>query len=422
MGNSASIEKTRRNSALHRGSLKARQGSCTNDEHQNLNTNCAQSTEPWAQTQTQRKGSVTTTPLSLEAQLRRLRAKLETAKGALDDLDTLAVQYSRPGGITTSVNDAYLSDPSISLAVDRHLTDLDHTASALCKIVTTIPAPVPSDEHSCSSFSWSLDSGFDSVADASRHCDQSPIVSAFERATPVDYQGYDDFDLPPAALCARQCETTHSYGPSIEWPARRPICEKTSSTFPPAAYHNRPTRKAYTRRDSPIIKPFYVAPLRLPSSSPPSVEIPRRRALSGDCGIPAAPFEREIRALTTQINESPLGRMGRAEMTARHIPQSQMSADSHADELPSTPCQEERLRRRPVSLPDSNYASIPTRQFSTEQKTRRLRSMRATSSDDGYYCGNASDMDVRRGQDGSETLNMDELLTFLRDGNSMRDL
>lgn len=132
---------------------------------------------------------------------------------------------------------------------------------------------------------------------------------------------------------------------------------------------------------------------------------------------PKSPFHREIRALDMYIQESCQLR--------RTVSASLCEADRRPASLTgiiSSPVttHHRAMAARPKSL-DSHqvYGQIfHVRQFSTAEKARRLRTIRGApsiyrSGEDGSKMG---------GKTGSEPLRLEELMDFLRDGNSLREL
>lgn len=83
--------------------------------------------------------------------------------------------------------------------------------------------------------------------------------------------------------------------------------------------------------------------------------------------------------------------------------------------LLDTPCPVNRMLLPTSHIADSDMHLHRRRQFSTEQKTRRLRSMRK-SLPLPIRLGRESDRDE------VEPLCMEELMEFLREGNSIREL
>lgn len=184
-----------------------------------------------------------------------------------------------------------------------------------------------------------------------------------------------------------------------------------------------------------------VAPLRLPYRSfsvGNSKKALDRRPI-------CSPFEKEMRDIDRQIKESSqaLGR-GQSTTCSNRPPSASLMHRRKVNDLSvGTPC------RRVVSLqtPIRGYDS-PTvgsfwpgiaadlqprggsvsldleRQFSTEAKTRRLRSLKRVSAPAvaQQAAEHTSLVENIRPNDEEEPLRMEELMDFLREGNSMRDL
>lgn len=166
------------------------------------------------------------------------------------------------------------------------------------------------------------------------------------------------------------------------------------------------------------------------SSTPPTVTPPRiaplllpRRNISvrSDSGCTRdtpekSPFDQEIRALDDHINTS-LQLSPRTSTNSTQGPRRARAAELRR-RLVDSPCPDLPIRR-PVSLDGHQAASFlcHRRQFSTEEKTQRLRALRAASTPRSLRVDGSS-MGTRPS---SEPL-MDELMDFLRDGNSLRDL
>lgn len=339
-----------------------------------------------------------------ETRVLKLRERIRVAEDALNQLD------HRAAGIDTSVDqigateDNSLLSPLISLSVDRHLADLLSTVTALSAILENVPSSSVSNKTVCTS--------------SSRHTHNEHPRCSSSLATPGFSHSFTN-------VSESQLEHTFSAGDDLMFSSpviRDPIQYSTPPTILDSLYVAPLRLHRYTAGDdlmssSPAIrdpvqypKPPtildspYVAPLRLPARSAST------RTLDATNRPRSTPrsFEREI--------DVPRVRNGRSS----HGPSPQTL--SHSRSVLSTPCRNvSQLESRPTSLPAAGSSGIPRRQFSTEHKTQRLRSLNASSLRPWNQTGGGSQVDADSSGD-SESLRVDELWNYLRAGNSMRDL
>lgn len=166
------------------------------------------------------------------------------------------------------------------------------------------------------------------------------------------------------------------------------------------------------KRHAPVAVP---APTRAPPRGdedlyPAPLRLPVRRCPPNSTGAPlshhqpATAFSSTSTALRNFSEWEEIRQSAEDNKRAHHGPQ-----DDTAVPLPppGTPGQE---ASRPVSLPPKCRTHVRGTSFSTEAKTRQLRSLRG--SNDSLSLGKAA----------AEPLDMDELMAFLREGNSIRQL
>lgn len=162
--------------------------------------------------------------------------------------------------------------------------------------------------------------------------------------------------------------------------------------------------------------PLRVLPLHLPKRN-----ISVRSANGSLYHTPQkSPFDQEIRALDSQINSSSQLELNRPVSinSAEGVRQARIP-DGLRSCLIDTPCP--APIRRHLSLDGHQSLGVRRchkRQFSTEEKTQRLRALRSASTTPSP-AGDGSFPAIKLS---SEPLRMDELMEFLRDGNSIRQL
>lgn len=172
-----------------------------------------------------------------------------------------------------------------------------------------------------------------------------------------------------------------------------------------------PNPSAHSTRST--ARTLHVAPLKLPTRKPAEQSA---ESQSSPQGL-GSPFQNELHALDIQISAS-------SQPSRRYTTSSYESSPLHSRNRHTMPCP------IPSSLTlcspttssnvdasstlDSSYlGSYHPRQFSTEEKRRRLRTLRASSA--------SQSLQVTRGSM-EDSLCMEELLGFLREGNSLREL
>lgn len=343
--------------------------------------------------------------VTAETRVMKLRERIRVAEDALNQLD------HRAAGIDTSVDqiggteDNSLLSPLISLSVDRHLADLQSTVTALSAILENVPSSSVSNktvrtsssrhthnEHPrCASslatpgFSHSFTNASESQLEHAFSAGDDLVFSSPVIRDPIQYS------TPPTILDSLYVAPLRLH----RYTAGDDLMSSSPAIRDPVQYP-----KAPTILDSP-----YVAPLRLParSASTRTLDATNNRPRS----TPRS-FEREIHVRRVRNGKS------------SHGPSPQTLG--HSRSVLSTPCRDvPQLESRPTSLPAAGSSGIPRRQFSTEHKTQRLRSLNASSSRPWNQTGGESQVDADSSGD-SESLRVDELWNYLRAGNSMRDL
>lgn len=162
----------------------------------------------------------------------------------------------------------------------------------------------------------------------------------------------------------------------------------------------------------PTSTSVYIAPLKIPT---------RVLSLTSAGNAPRfntpEPFEQEIRELNTRIEESSQPGFSQRHSTTAYDPVMSRHQTTRfcCQGLFDSPCP-----FRPFSVPISDSETDKPRQFISNSKTHHLRSMSGPSyqsieSRDGSIFEERADLD-------DEPLSMDELISFLRERNSIRDL
>lgn len=405
---------------------KGQQSPQTAEHKQSDNTVEAHATNNKERRDVVNKGTL---PQSPQIQFEDLRRKVMHTQDILSQLNTFLEEE-----LPQSEQDDQKAT-SISTSIALHLADLNNSANALQAILKARKCP---------------SRGSEACPDASMEHPRGP----HRLPTPELGDSFDGNSLLHYTVSVRS-EDDESATPSLPPSASPPLShEQPQRTGPPAPQ---------------TTQLGAIAPLRLP-----------RRSYSVDCSefgtdrtMSSSPFEREMRDIDEQINESSssphddllVGRT-RSSTTTTKPPSVSLMHCRRLDliqkmSIDGTPCRRafslqqqtprgfdsptigslwssaspELLRgdRIPdgISLvvEESEGAFDEQRQFSTEAKTRRLRSLKRMSSPepirqralkDTMLGENASTKEDEKEED--QPLRMEELMDFLREGNSMRDL
>lgn len=389
------------------------------------------------------------------AKLTQLRHALKTIADVLDEVDdtVLDILDGSDEGLEESESSGS-STPSVNtllLSIDLHLADLQHSSSALCKLVSKYQ-PKNRNEGEQPGLTTDCEVG------GLKRLESSPDRDACPQVQYLSHQA-STASLPDPIT---PDQYAHCYLPTPEFSlfsfsfSPDPLISDDSFsacshdflgdlTSPPP-----PLQVRRQRPSSPPTPPMSIAPLRLPAwklttRSTPSLRLQmkhdHRRAVS-------SPFDYELGYLDGQISETsglnlrhsavlgqPSPMMQRAPIlrSVKSIESNRSSPESHSSPrapgevhlsgspVPVRLSSDLRYGLEPIGEVEPGHSDATThsfqpgqyssRHFSTEEKTRRLRSMRR---------GSAPPIGLHA--DSDEPLRMEELIEFLRQGNSIRQL
>lgn len=365
-------------------------------------------------------------------QLIRVRNALRMISGMLDEVDStvLDILGDPEEGLDEQENsgNSMSSVSPLAMSIDLHLANLQRSSGALGKLVTKYT-------HVKERKSDNLDDG-SSVAVEIARCSslthQPPEASFAGPVTP---------DQPARYPLPDQDSRLSSSGPGSLF--EDDTCFAYSQDFPPSL---RLSTQQYS--SPPETSPLYVAPLNLPakgfsaiSSKSISIEVE-----DYDMRSESFPFEYEIEYLDEEIGETldlerrhsnlniypPSIQRARSLRSVRSIDSNLAFVERSSPDSGSAPWASSKvyhsgsLMREGLSSASHGLESIEetesdlfssrpsrsyhSRHFSTEEKTRRLRSRRRGSAP----CGLDANSD--------EPLRMEELMEYLREGHSIREL
>lgn len=288
--------------------------------------------------------------------------------------------------------------------------ELDSVLSRLGDLLEEVPSD-PSDESLSLSISLYVD-------DIRRKSKALNTVSSAKQISPK--RSEESISLSPdAAVEQPRCVShlpTPDFDGSFDIDLRQFSHEESPSRGSGNAGSLSVADQGHSPSPSATPMPLHIAPLQLPrrSTSLSSFNNPRKQNTT------TSPFCREIHELDAHINAS----RRESRRSSSKPPQCHLRARTLDlnHRLVDPPCPAPRPLNRQVSLDDHKtlLQRYEKRQFSTEEKAQRLRCLRATSSTLHPHHSHARP-EAARGCS-PETLSMDELMGFLREGNSLREL
>ncbi|ROV92251.1 hypothetical protein VPNG_09668 [Cytospora leucostoma] len=395
--------------------------------------------------------------------LTRMRHALTLIYETLDEVDNAIVdilqETNKQSDKPNSSGSSTAADDPLAMSIDLHLADLQRSSSVLCKLVAKYRPiePRESENPSCTTHAG-VDGDLQALGQDSQGHDGhrakgsadeyfgNPLSPSFmDPATPEDGRKYW---LPAPDF------TMSSFGPPSPVGDDTSILpEEVSREFDVSGSPLHLRRQRHT--SSPTRSPIRIAPLKLPArarrlSSTPATAPPLHvdRARGRTC---SSPFEHELGYLERQISETsglrrrqpttpnrlhptipevPVLRSVRSSEVTRQSVSSSPSNTRFSAWDPSEMYGGGSVLGRVSSAPRGGLESIGeadtgtpdarpyggqlrrhhSRHFSTEEKTRRLRARRRGSAPPGINFNS------------DEPLKMEELIDFLREGNSIRDL
>ncbi|KUI72478.1 hypothetical protein VM1G_07449 [Cytospora mali] len=419
------------------------------------------------------KATATNPQLSDRAKLARLRHALKMIYDTLDEVDNaiLDILDSPHGGhgVEVSSGSSTSSANPLLLSVDLHLADLQSSSRALYKLISkfrpqstgengkhsaTYPGRTlnlsddvqilerPAEGDACSQVGSPPDIHIEGTPPFSYHASEVNLLG------PVTPKQQPQCCLPtPESSLSSYC-TDQVVGDDTSVYSRDFLRDQINSPDPLEV--NR-----YT--SSPTANPDVVAPLKIPargvsSAMQSSTNIMHLQVEREDMRMKSSPFDFEIEYLNRQISEtSGIGRrhstnldqlspttqqvpilrsVKSVELNRAHSSRSFLDADSgtsasgevnqsgfpkRGNLLLASQGGLESIEEADVAPLDGSPHRLQirrynSRHFSTEENTRRLRTMRR-----GFEPAGGPNAD-------SEPLRVEELMEFLREGNSIRDL
>ncbi|ROW00267.1 hypothetical protein VSDG_03626 [Cytospora chrysosperma] len=386
------------------------------------------------------------------AMLAQLREALKTISDVLSEVDhtVLDILDGSDEGLEILEGSGSSTSPvnALVLSIDLHLADLQRSSSALCKLVSKCHAEKRIE-------------GEQPIFTTDREVDdlkrvESPVgTDACLQFEPSSHQASTESlpdpvtpDQDPHYYLPTPEFSNFSFSP-YQFTADDTAC--SHDVLGDLAYSPPPLQVRRQRPSSPSATPLMsIAPLKLPLRSLSSESVPNlrlqirynhRRAVS-------SPFDYELGYLDGQISEtsgldrrhssnlgqlSPMIQRSPILRNLKPIDSYRSALESHPG--PRTPggvnlsgspqgsrlSSESRYGLEPIGEVDFDHSDAATHsfepvqysstQFSTEEKTRRLRARRRGSE---LSCGLHADS--------HEPLSMEELMEFLRQGNSIRQL
>lgn len=329
---------------------------------------------------------------------------------ARQELDSV---LGRLGDLLEDVPSELLCDESLSLSISLYVDDIRQKSKTLDTVLSAkhISTLKRSEED------------INSLPALDNTSVEQPRSCSISHLPTPDFDGSFNIDL-------RQFSRDES-------PRQSPGRGNAARSLPPLAHQRHSSSPA--SRPLAASTPLSVAPLQLPRRSTSLSSFgSRSRASPSSSSSSTSPFCREIHALDAHINAS--RREGRRSSPSSSTGSSSKPPQCHLRartldlgqgsrllvDAPGCPAPRPLVRRQ-VSLDDhrallQRYESTGhRRQFSTEGKAQRLRSLRGAPSSPQLLLRH-DDARAGSGQDAAEPLSMDELMGFLREGNSLREL
>lgn len=340
------------------------------------------------------------------AKLMQLRHTLSVISDMLDEVDDTVLEIldgSDEGLDKSESSSSSMSSRSpVVVSIDLHLADLQRSSSALRKLVSKYR---PEKGRSAEGYSFKRAIITSIIPDV-----PTPILddqaSGISFPDPVTPDQHACGCLPEPEFSMFSCSPGSPIADKSSSACSQNLSRHLTSSPPPLQVR----RQRYPL--SPATSPVSVAPLRLPANtfSTRSATSLRLHTERGHRRAFSSPFDYELGYLDGQIGES-------SDLSRRHpanpdqlspsSPEGRFSSDSRRGLEPIGEVEAGRLDGGSHS---SRLGRFHSRHFSTEEKTRRLRSRRRGSAPS---CTAVID---------TEPLRMEELMDFLREGNSIREL